>query len=55
MTLTLTLWLGRLRSSSPGKGPLSPSTDRKPLEIEVERLPDYLWRNLGFPAPQHRE
>ena len=49
MALTFTLWLGRLIFSSAGKGPLPPSTDRKPMEIRVERLPDYLWRDLGFP------
>jgi hypothetical protein len=21
------------------------------MKIEVERLPDYYWRNLGFPLP----
>ena len=26
--------------------------DRKPMEIEVERLPDYLWRDLGFQQPR---
>ena len=49
MALTFTLWLGRLLSSSAGKGPPPPSIERKPMAIEVERLPDYLWRDLGFP------
>lgn len=26
-----------------------------PLAIEVERLPDYLWRDLGFPLPARPE
>jgi hypothetical protein len=50
MALTFTLWLGRLVSSSAGASvPLHPSIERKPMAIEVERLPDYLWRDLGFP------
>jgi hypothetical protein len=49
MALTFTLWLGRLLSSSAGVVPPPPPIERKPLEIEVERLPDYLWRDLGFP------
>lgn len=24
----------------------------KPLQIEVERLPDYRWRDLGFQQPK---
>jgi hypothetical protein len=49
MALTFTLWLGRLLSSAGAAVPLPPSTNRKPMEIQVERLPDYLWRDLGFP------
>lgn len=55
MALTLTLWLGRLFSSTAGAVPPIPSTDRKPMEIQVERLPDHLWRDLGFPQPRHRD
>jgi hypothetical protein len=50
MAPTFTLWLGRLLSSCAGASvPLHPSVDRKPMEIQVERLPDYFWRDLGFP------
>jgi len=52
MAPAFTLWLGRLFSSTIGGVPLPPSTERKPTEIEVERLPDYLWRDLGFPQPR---
>ena len=54
MALAFTLWLNRLLSSSAGVVPLPASTDRKPLEIEIEGLPDYLWRNLGFQLPRRR-
>ena len=52
MALALSLWLNRLLSSSSHAFPRPPSTDRKPMEIEVERLPDYLWRDLGFQQPR---
>jgi hypothetical protein len=48
MTHAFTLWLDRLLSLRSGPAPLSLPSDRKPLEIEVERLPDHLWRALGF-------
>jgi hypothetical protein len=50
MTYALTLWLDRLFFTSLD---IDPSTGRKPLEIEVERLPDYRWRDLGF-QPRRR-
>jgi hypothetical protein len=28
-----------------------PAEERAPLKIEVEHLPDYQWRELGFPRP----
>jgi hypothetical protein len=27
---------------------LPPRSAKEPVQIEVERLPDYLWRDLGF-------
>ena len=53
MAFAFTLWLGRLFSSTSGGVPLPEVVDRKPMEIEIERLPDYLWRDLGFPQPRH--
>lgn len=53
MALAFTLWLGRLFSSTTGGVPLPQFAQRKPMEIEVERLPDYLWRELGFEQPRH--
>ena len=28
--------------------------ERQLLEIEIERLPDYRWRELGFPQPARK-
>jgi hypothetical protein len=53
MPFAITLWLERLFFSTTGAVPLPQSADRKPMEIEVERLPDYLWRDLGFQRPRH--
>ena len=55
MALALSLWLNRLLSSTPHAFPPLPSTDRKPMEIEVGRLPDYLWRDLGFQQPRRAD
>ena len=52
MAHAFTFWLDRLLSSTAGAVPLPPFTRRKPMEIEVERLPDYLWRDLGFQQPR---
>ena len=55
MAHAVTLWLGRLLSSTAGAVQLPQSVDRKPMEIEVERLPDYLWRDLGFQQPRRSD
>ena len=55
MAFTLTLWLNRLLSSPTATAPIPPPSDRTPMEIEVERLPDYLWRRLGFLQPRRFE
>ena len=52
MALAIRLWLERLFSSTTGAVSLPQSVDRKPMEIEVERLPDYIWRDLGFQQPR---
>ena len=52
MALAITLWLERLLSSTVGAVPLPQPVDRKPMEIEVDRLPDYVWRDLGFQQPR---
>jgi hypothetical protein len=52
MAFAFTFWLGRLWSSTSGGVSFPPSAQRKPMEIEVERLPDYLWRDLGFQQPR---
>lgn len=51
MAFAITLWLERLLSGTTAAPPPPRSVDRKPMEIEVERLPDYLWRDLGFQQP----
>jgi hypothetical protein len=52
MAFAITLWLERLFSSTTEAVSLPQSDDRKPMAIEVERLPDYLWRDLGFQQPR---
>ena len=48
LAFAITLWLERLLPGTTGTVSLPQPFDRKPMEIEVERLPDYLWRDLGF-------
>ena len=55
MALARSFWLNRLLSSASYAVPRPPSTDRKPMEIEVARLPDYLWRDLGFQLPRRAD
>ncbi len=52
MPFALTLWLNRLLSSSKGAVPLPVPAPGKAMEIEVDRMPDYLWRDLGFQQPR---
>jgi len=44
-------WLDRVLLGTSGTVPM-PYLDRKPMEIEVDRLPDYFWRDLGFQQPR---
>ena len=55
MAFTLTFWLNRLHFTAVGAVPIPPPSDRTPMEIQVERLPDYLWRDLGFLQPRRPE
>ncbi|HET6159517.1 MAG TPA: hypothetical protein VFE34_14320 [Dongiaceae bacterium] len=48
MTFALTNWFSRLLSVSTRFAPDAPDEDQPPMKIEVEHLPDYLWRELGF-------
>jgi hypothetical protein len=52
MALASTIWLNRLLSRDFESTARPVSTDRKPMEIEVERLPDRQWRDLGFVSPR---
>ena len=50
MTLVLKAWFeGRLAKPLPVLE--RPMNKRPPLMIEVERLADYRWRDLGFALP----
>ena len=49
MTTASTIWLNRLLARVAEAAVRAMPTDRKPMEIEVQRLPDYVWRDLGFP------
>jgi hypothetical protein len=55
MAFAFTLWLSRLFSSTSSAVRLPASANRKPMAIEVERLPDYLWRELGFQQPRRAD
>jgi hypothetical protein len=52
MTFAFASWLGRFLSVTIRPSPAARPDDRYCMEIEVERLPDYLWRDLGFPQPR---
>jgi hypothetical protein len=51
MTFTFPSWIGQLPIASSRPAPDSRPAG-KPMRIEVERLPDYRWRELGFPQPR---
>jgi hypothetical protein len=54
MALALVDWLGRLLSSAARPASISLQEPVVPTSIEVERLPDYRWRELGFQQPCRR-
>ena len=54
MAHTLTLWLDRFLSGAASSAPTR-LADHKPMEIEIERLPDYFWRDLGFQQPRRSD
>jgi hypothetical protein len=47
MVLASTIWLNRLLSRDFDSARPA-AAERKAMEIEVERLPDRQWRDLGF-------
>ena len=51
MAHAFTMWLGRLLVVPRPTG-RTPRIERPPMKIEVECLPDYRWRELGFPPRQ---
>jgi hypothetical protein len=51
MTLLSTAWLGRLFPEGTRLMVRGQRDEKPPMKIEVERLPDYYWRDLGFPLP----
>jgi hypothetical protein len=48
MTHALTNWLWRILSTATRPVQNPPDPAQRPMKVEVERLPDYLWRELGF-------
>ena len=52
MALAFTRWLEHLCTGTTGRVLFPQPNRRKPMEIEVERLPDYFWRDLGFQQPR---
>ena len=48
MTHAFTLLFGRVFSGSRYPPPASEPPARRPMKIEVQPMPDYLWRELGF-------
>ena len=50
MAHAFTLWFDRFFTGAHSAAYTSPGNE-PPLKVEVERLPDYLWRELGFPQP----
>ena len=55
MTQTFAQWVGWLFSSTVRPAPQPRADSDRPMKIEVKRLPDYLWRELGFPPVQRPE
>ena len=51
MVLASTIWLNLLLSRDFDSARPA-AAERKPMEIEVDRLPDYVWRDLGFQQPR---
>ena len=52
MTHAIASWLWRIGLTAARPGPERPQTEQPPIKIAVERLPDYLWRELGFSQPR---
>jgi hypothetical protein len=48
MTHALARWLWRIVSPAVHLTQDPPRAGHPPMKIVVERLPDYMWRNLGF-------
>lgn len=55
MTLLSVSWLGRFFSARTRLVAQDQRGEEPPMKITVERLPDYYWRDLGFPLPARDE
>jgi hypothetical protein len=55
MTHALTNWLWRIVSTATHPAQDPPKPGQPPMKIEIERLPDYLWRELGFQQSRRPE
>jgi hypothetical protein len=51
MTLLSTAWFGRFLGAGTHLVASNRRDEKPPMKIEVERLPDYYWRELGFRLP----
>jgi hypothetical protein len=51
MTLLSAAWFGRFFGEGTRLIARSLRDKKPPMKIEVERLPDYCWRDLGFRLP----
>lgn len=51
MTLLSAAWFGRFFAEGTSLIARGQRDEKPPMKIEVERLPDYYWRDLGFRLP----
>ena len=55
MTLLSVRWVWRLLNEASPRNLWPRRVEPPPMRIEVERLPDRLWSDLGFPRLRRRD
>lgn len=55
MTLLSAAWFGRFFPEGTALIARGQRDEKLPMKIEVERLPDYYWGDLGFPRPMRNQ
>jgi hypothetical protein len=55
MTLLSTRWFWRFLAEASPRSLRPRRQEPLPMKIEVKRLPDQLWSDLGFPRPCRRD